>query len=74
MFFRIDHYFDFIIYNTKNATLQKQIAQNMTSMAGAISEIIGNSVFIRSQNSFNELVFLFGHSFIIIQVDFKVCI
>lgn len=58
MFFRIDHYFDFIIYNTKNATLQKHIAQNMMSMAGAISEIIGNFVFIRSQNSFNEFIFL----------------
>lgn len=49
-FFRIDHYFDFIIYNIKNATLQKHIAQNITGMVGTISEIIGNSVFIRSQN------------------------
>ena len=52
-FCRVDRLFDFINANAENAASHKYVVQNGRSMFRAISESVGNSVLIQSQNSFN---------------------
>lgn len=53
VFFKVDRYFGFAI-NAENATLHKHTEQNSRRVFRTISETVGNSVLIPSQNSFNE--------------------
>lgn len=54
MVFRTEQHFDFIIVNTENAFCINKVIPNGRSLLKAISEIIGNSVLISSQKSFNK--------------------
>lgn len=58
-FLSIDQYFRLVIFNAENSTLLKHIMQNGRSVFRAISEIVGNSILIPSQNSLNNLYYIF---------------
>lgn len=49
MFFRADCYLDFVIVNAENSASLKYGPQYNRSVAGAISEIVGNSLLIRNK-------------------------
>lgn len=54
VFFIIKQHFDFIIVNIKKALSNNKVIPNGRSLLKVISEIIGNSVLILSQNLFNK--------------------
>ena len=54
---RADLCFDFTIINAKSAVLLKYWVQKIADVLRDVSEIVGNSVLIPSQNSLNILVY-----------------
>lgn len=56
VFFRADWYFAFMVLSAGNIASRKLIIQNGRSIFRVISEFIGNSILIPTQNSLNDFL------------------